>query len=42
MSKDLDSNNNLADTWTGLQNDWPLSKNDAKLIKKAAGLSNGS
>jgi hypothetical protein len=34
MRKDLDGNNNLTDTWTGFQNDWPLSNNDAKLTKK--------
>jgi hypothetical protein len=25
MNKDLDANNNLADTWTGFQNDWQFS-----------------
>jgi hypothetical protein len=35
MSKDLDANNNLADTCTGFQNDWPLSNNDEKFTKSS-------
>jgi hypothetical protein len=34
MSKVLNAKNNLPDMFRALEKDWPLSKNDGKLMKK--------
>jgi hypothetical protein len=34
MSKDIDANNNLADTATAFQNDWPFLNSNANSTKK--------
>jgi hypothetical protein len=34
MSKVLNAKNNLPDMFRALEKDWPLSKNDRKLMKK--------